>query len=305
MNNIIEVKNLSKTFGKFKAVDNINFNVIEGELFGFLGVNGAGKSTTINMLSTLLKNSSGEAEICGLKLGKDNEEIRKRIGIVFQNNSLDDLLTVKENLIFRGYLYDDDKNKIQKNLDMVCEILKIGDYLNKQFRYLSGGQKRSCDIARAIMNKPQILFLDEPTTGLDPKTRKNLWECIEYLRKENNMTVFLTTHYMEEAAKAKNIAIIDKGRIVALGSPFKLKEEFACDQLKLEPKDAGEVKKILDINRLEYVEEGNRINVTIPHTLYSIEILKNIEKYIKSFEVVQGTLEDVFLNITGRTLIQN
>lgn len=305
MDNIIDVKNLSKTFGDFRAVDNINFNVGAGELFGFLGVNGAGKSTTINMLSTLLKNSSGEAEICGLKLGKDNEEIRKRIGIVFQNNSLDDLLTVEENLTLRAYLYEDNKKKIKKNLDMVCEILKIGDHLNKQFRYLSGGQKRSCDIARALMNKPEILFLDEPTTGLDPKTRKNLWECIEYLRKENNMTVFLTTHYMEEAAKAKNIAIMDKGRIVALGSPFKLKEEYACDQLKVEPDNVCEVKKILDINKLEYVEDTNRINVTIPHTLYSIEVLKEIEKYIKSFEVVQGTMEDAFLNITGKTLNQN
>lgn len=305
MNDIIEVKSLSKTFGEFKAVDNINFNVKRGELFGFLGVNGAGKSTTINMLSTLLKNSSGEVKICGLKLGKDNEEIRKKIGIVFQNNSLDDLLTVKENLISRAYLYGDDKKKIKKNLDNVCEILKIGEHLNKQFKYLSGGQKRSCDIARALMNTPEILFLDEPTTGLDPKTRKNLWDCIEYLRNENNMTIFLTTHYMEEAAKAQNISIIDRGTIVASGTPFKLKEEYACDQLKLESENIGEVKRILDVHNLNYSNDINRINVAIPHTLYSIQILKELEKYIKSFEVVQGTMEDVFLNITGKTLDEN
>lgn len=305
MENIIEAKNLSKSFGAFKAVDNISFNVKRGELFGFLGVNGAGKSTTINMLSTLLKNSSGEIKICGLNLGKNDAEIRKRIGIVFQSNSLDDLLTVKENLISRAYLYEDDKKRIKKNLDNVCEILKIGEHLNKQFKYLSGGQKRSCDIARALINTPEILFLDEPTTGLDPKTRKNLWDCIEYLRTENNMTIFLTTHYMEEAAKAQNISIIDRGRIVASGTPFKLKEEYACDQLKIEPENIEEVKKILDVHNLSYSEDTNRIKVAIPHTLYAIQILKELEKHIRSFEVVQGTMDDVFLNITGKTLSEN
>lgn len=305
MENIIEVKNLSKSFGDFKAVDNISFNVKRGELFGFLGVNGAGKSTTINMLSTLLKNFSGEIKICGLNLGKNDAEIRKKIGIVFQNNSLDDLLTVKENLISRAYLYGDDKKKIKKNLDNICEILKIGEHLNKQFKYLSGGQKRSCDIARALMNTPEILFLDEPTTGLDPKTRKNLWDCIEYLRTENNMTIFLTTHYMEEAARAQNISIIDSGKIVASGTPFKLKEEYACDQLKLEPENIEEVKKVLDVHNLNYSNNTNRINVTIPHTLYSIQILKELEKHIKSFEVVQGTMDDAFLNITGKTLAED
>lgn len=305
MGNIIEVKNLSKSFGDFKAVDNISFNVKRGELFGFLGVNGAGKSTTINMLSTLLKNFSGEIKICGLNLGKNDAEIRKRIGIVFQGNSLDDLLTVKENLISRAYLYEDDKKKIKKNLDNVCEILKIGEHLNKQFKYLSGGQKRSCDIARALMNTPEILFLDEPTTGLDPKTRKNLWDCIEYLRTENNMTIFLTTHYMEEAAKAQNISIIDRGRIVASGTPFKLKEEYACDQLKIEPENIEEVKKILDVHNLKYSEDVNRIKAAIPHTLYAIQILKELEKHIRSFEVVQGTMDDAFLNITGKALSEN
>lgn len=305
MENIIEVKNLSKSFGDFKAVDNISFNVKRGELFGFLGVNGAGKSTTINMLSTLLKNFSGEIKICGLNLGKNDAEIRKRIGIVFQSNSLDDLLTVKENLISRAYLYEDDKKKIKKNLDNVCEILKIGEHLNKQFKYLSGGQKRSCDIARALINTPEILFLDEPTTGLDPKTRKNLWDCIEYLRTENNMTIFLTTHYMEEAAKAQNISIIDRGKIVASGTPFKLKEEYACDQLKIEPENIEEVRKVLDVHNLSYSEDVNRIKVAIPHTLYSIQILKELEKHIRSFEVVQGTMDDAFLNITGKALSEN
>ncbi|MBE6072649.1 MAG: ATP-binding cassette domain-containing protein [Clostridium butyricum] len=305
MENIIEVKNLSKNFGEFKAVDSISFNVKRGELFGFLGVNGAGKSTTINILSTLLKNFSGKIKICGLNLRKDDAEIRKRIGIVFQNNSLDDLLTVKENLISRAYLYGDDKKKIKKNLDNVCEILKIGEHLNKQFKYLSGGQKRSCDIARALMNTPEILFLDEPTTGLDPKTRKNLWDCIEYLRAENNMTIFLTTHYMEEAAKAQNISIIDRGKIVESGTPFKLKEEYACDQLKIEPENIEEVKKVLDVNNLSYSEDVNRIMVAIPYSLYSIQTLKELEKHIRSFEVVQGTMDDAFLNITGKTLFEN
>lgn len=302
MGNIIQVNNLSKRFGETKAVDSISFEVKKGELFGFLGVNGAGKSTTINMLCTLMKKTSGNAKVCGFNIGDDNERIRKKIGVVFQNNSLDDLLTVKENLISRAYLYEDDSKIIKKNLNNVCEILQIGNLLNKQFKDLSGGQKRNCDIARALMHTPEILFLDEPTTGLDPKTRKNLWNSIEYLQKESDMTVFLTTHYMEEAAKANNISIMDSGKIVAQGTPFELKEEYAGDLLKVESLDNVSMEKIIKTSKLDCERESNRLIIKIKNSIDSIDLLNEIKQYIKSFEVVQGTMEDAFLNITGKSL---
>lgn len=302
MGNIIQVNNLSKRFGETKAVDSISFEVKKGELFGFLGVNGAGKSTTINMLCTLIKKTSGNAKVCGFNIGDDNEHIRKKIGVVFQNNSLDDLLTVKENLISRAYLYENNSKIIKKNLNNVCEILQIGNLLNKQFKDLSGGQKRNCDIARALMHTPEILFLDEPTTGLDPKTRKNLWNSIEYLQKESNMTVFLTTHYMEEAAKANNISIMDSGKIVAQGTPFELKEEYAGDLLKVETLDNISMEKIIRASKLDCERDSNRLIIKIKNSIDSIDLLNEIKPYIKSFEVVQGTMEDAFLNITGKSL---
>lgn len=302
MGNIIQVNNLSKRFGETKAVDSISFEVKKGELFGFLGVNGAGKSTTINMLCTLIKKTSGNAKVCGFNIGDDNEHIRKKIGVVFQNNSLDDLLTVKENLISRTYLYENNSKIIKKNLNNVCEILQIGNLLNKQFKDLSGGQKRNCDIARALMHTPEILFLDEPTTGLDPKTRKNLWNSIEYLQKESNMTVFLTTHYMEEAAKANNISIMDSGKIVAQGTPFELKEEYAGDLLKVETLDNISMEKIIRASKLDCERDSNRLIIKIKNSIDSIDLLNEIKPYIKSFEVVQGTMEDAFLNITGKSL---
>ena len=302
MGNIIQVNNLSKRFGETKAVDSISFEVKKGELFGFLGVNGAGKSTTINMLCTLMKKTSGNAKVCGFNIGDDNEHIRKKIGVVFQNNSLDDLLTVKENLISRTYLYENNSKIIKKNLNNVCEILQIGNLLNKQFKDLSGGQKRNCDIARALMHTPEILFLDEPTTGLDPKTRKNLWNSIEYLQKESNMTVFLTTHYMEEAAKANNISIMDSGKIVAQGTPFELKGEYAGDLLKVETLDNISMEKIIRASKLDCERDSNRLIIKIKNSIDSIDLLNEIKPYIKSFEVVQGTMEDAFLNITGKSL---
>ena len=195
--NVMEVNHLKKDYGKIHAVQDISFHVEEGELFGFLGVNGAGKSTTIQMLCTLFTPSGGSANICGYSLGKHNQEIRKRIGIVSQQNCLDDALTIKENLMIRGSLYEQDPNKLKVRLQEVSNLLKLDEILTRPFQKLSGGQKRRCEIARALMHSPKILFLDEPTTGLDPATRQSVWYCIDTLRKHTNMTVFLTTHYME------------------------------------------------------------------------------------------------------------
>lgn len=302
MNNAIEVKNLVKNFGDFSAVDNISFNVEKGTLFGFLGINGAGKSTTISILCTLSEKTKGSVKVCGYEVGKDDSLIRSKIGVVFQDNSLDDKLTVKQNLILRGSLYENNKKILKENINQICDDLKINHLLNSRYKDLSGGQKRICDVARALIHKPEILFLDEPTTGLDPKTRRTLWESIEKIRRENNMTVFLTTHYMEEAAKADKIAVMNKGEIVAEGTPFKIKELYSKDKLKIEYNNKEAAEAVLRKFGLKYYEFENRINIEIPDTMFGINILKELKEYINSFEVVQGTIEDAFLNITGNNL---
>jgi multidrug/hemolysin transport system ATP-binding protein len=302
MEDIIKVNKLTKHFGEVKAVDDISFTVKRGELFGYLGVNGAGKSTTINMLCTLYAPDGGEVEICGNKLGKDNNAIRSKLGVVFQNNTMDALLTVKQNLLSRAYLYEKDINIVKKNLDMVCDTLDIGSILDRQYRKLSGGQKRRCEIARAIMNQPEILFLDEPTTGLDPQSRRMVWRSVERLRTEYNMTIFLTTHYMEEAARAHHIAIIDSGKIVAYGTPSKLKETYASDRIRVFSDNYDKVIEIAEKFHMTYKEKSNHITITIPDTLSAIPVLNELSPYMSSFEVVQGTMDDVFLNITGKQL---
>ena len=302
MESIIKVTNLKKYFNDIKAVDDISFQVEKGQLYGFLGVNGAGKSTTINILCTLLGKMDGEVSICGYQLGKEDEKIRRKIGVVFQDNSLDDRLTIKENLFIRGSLYYKTKKEINQNLDCVCEILKIGELLNRQFHKLSGGQRRRCEISRALMNAPEILFLDEPTTGLDPQTRQNVWDSIDTLRREKEMTVFLTTHYMEEAAKAQYIAIMEAGKLVAKGTPHSLKEKYASDLLKIYPKEKQHIFHYLLEKGCAYEEKSNHIQVNLPSTLYGLEILKDIQEDLSACEIIQGTMDDVFLNITGKSL---
>lgn len=300
MDTIIRVEHLKKYYKDVKAVDDISFQVERGELFGFLGINGAGKSTTINMLCTLFGPTDGSAAIAGYELGKQNEEIKRKIGIVYQNNCLDNRLTVKENLMIRGALYESNSRKQKENLYRVCEALELQDVLKRPFGKLSGGQKRRSEIARALMNAPEILFLDEPTTGLDPATRKSVWKSIGALRKEMNMTVFLTTHYMEEAAKASHIAIMDQGHLIQYGTPFSLKEEFAGDKLNLVPNDRAEIKMELLKRNLSFKEKEQFITVRIRNTLEAIPILEGLKDKISGFEVIQGTMDDVFLNITGK-----
>lgn len=306
METAINVEHLKKYYKDVKAVDDISFSVEKGELFGFLGVNGAGKSTTINMLCTLQEPTGGKASIQGLELGKENEKIKKHIGVVYQNNCLDKLLTVKENLLIRGGLYEKDLYKLKKNLSHVTEILGLGDVLKRPFGKLSGGQKRRCEIARALMHTPDILFLDEPTTGLDPATRKNVWETVHKLQKEMNMTVFLTTHYMEEAAKADHIGIMDQGHFVEYGTPFSLKEKYAKDKLYLIPKKGQHqaVQAELEVRGLNYSVREKRILVRIDDTLSAIPLIGHMQQEIEGFEVIQGTIDDVFLNVTERRLQQ-
>lgn len=294
---IIKVNGLTKTYGSLTAVNNISFSVHKGELLGFLGVNGAGKSTTINMLSTLLKPDNGTAELCGFRLGEQNSEIRRKIGIVYQNNCLDEILTIRENLLCRGILHGADKSQVKKRLQELCDIFSLGDLLKKQYRTLSGGQKRRCEIAAALMHTPDILFLDEPTTGLDPATRKEVWETIDALRKSTEMTVFLTTHYMEEAAQAGRIIIISKGNIIAEGTPNELKTRYAEDTLRLycDNDKISALKKRFP----KAVETDNGVTISVPTTMDALPVLEKIRDSINGFEVIQGTMDDVFLAAVG------
>lgn len=299
MENIITVEHLKKYYKDIKAVDDISFHVKKGELFGFLGVNGAGKSTTINILCTLQNPTEGSVWVNGLELEKNKEEIKHHIGVVYQNNCLDKRLTVQENLLCRGSLYEKDTKVLKRNLNNVTEILELTDVLKRPFGKLSGGQKRRCEIARALMHTPDILFLDEPTTGLDPATRKSVWNTVSKLQEEMNMTVFLTTHYMEEASKAAHIAIIDHGQIVEFGTPFSLKEKYAKDKLYLIPKEESvhQVEQILQQRELNYVRQENRYLLKIENTISAIPLLESMESLLQGFEVVQGTMDDVFLNV--------
>jgi len=296
----IEIKNLTKRYGNFTAVNNISFDVEAGSMIGFLGVNGAGKSTTINMLSTILTPDGGEVNVCGYRLGKQDMEIRKSIGVVYQSNVLDDLLTVKENLVLRATIAGLSKEKINKRLSELSDLLKLESILNKKYQLLSGGQKRRCEIALALMHSPKILFLDEPTTGLDPATRIDVWEAVKLLRKTEDMTVFLTTHYMEEAATADKIVIIDKGEILAEGTPFELKETYAKDRLKLyfSKEKEENIKNFFKEDTYKTTKYGARVYLNS-----SIEAIKEVEKIkdlIDGFEVIQGNMDDVFLNVTKK-----
>ncbi|MDD3383388.1 MAG: ABC transporter ATP-binding protein [Bacilli bacterium] len=302
MEKIIEVKNLSKSYGKIKAVDDISFYVEKGKLFAFLGPNGAGKSTTIDTICTFLKADSGQILVNDFEIGKDDNDIRKIIGAVFQDGLLDDLLTIEENLKFRGSLYGLKGKILSSSVKKAMQEVNVVDLAKRQYGKLSGGQKRRCDIARALINTPKILFLDEPTTGLDPQTRKVVWETIIKLQKENNMTIFLTTHYMEEANSADYVIVIDNGKIAAKGTPIELKEQFANDKLILSYTNKKEIKEILTKNKIDFIESATNITIKLEKTIDSLPIIQLCKQYITAFEVIAGTLDDAFIGITGKEI---
>ncbi len=304
MEKVIEVKNLQKRYGNIQAVNSISFYVEQGSLFSFLGPNGAGKSTTIDILCTLLKPDGGEVIVNGNRLGADDSKIRSSIGIVFQDNVLDSLLTVGENLSIRAGFYYPDKKKRAQAVRNAAVAAGVMEFFNRPYGKLSGGQKRRADIARALINTPRILFLDEPTTGLDPQTRQNVWDTITRLKEETGMTVFLTTHYMEEAEKSDYVVVIDHGEIVAGGAPANLKEKYASDLLRLTCRDQKAVKKDLDEMNVDYLCNSNQIIVKLPSTLGALPILKKCENCIAGFEVLNGTMDDAFIGITGKELRQ-
>lgn len=299
MENIIQIENLVKKYNEVIAVNDISFNVKKGTLFAFLGPNGAGKSTTINAICTTLNKTSGTIKVGGFEVGKQNDQIRHKIGVVFQESLLDKLLTVKENLKIRASFYELSHAEFNKRLDEISDIVGITDFLDRPYGKLSGGQKRRADIARALINRPEILFLDEPTTGLDPQTRLNVWETITKLQKEHHMTIFLTTHYMEEAAAADEVVIIDRGVIVAQDTPDQLRLKYSKDRLKVLPKDAKSF--VQSLNR-EHEIKNDVVNIPVEDSFEALAILKTIEQDITSFEVIRGNMDDVFVNITGKEI---
>lgn len=295
---IIEISNLSKSFGEVKAVQDISFKVNRGELFAFLGVNGAGKSTTINIMCGQLSKDNGQIIIDGKDLDKDVDGIKSFLGVVFQSSLLDKALNVRDNLEHRAGLYGITGKAFEKKLEELSELLDFKDLLKRTVGKLSGGQRRRIDIARALLHDPKILVLDEPTTGLDPQTRTLLWNVISNLRKQNNMTVFLTTHYMEEAADADYVVILDSGKIVAEGSPLELKNKFTGDFVTIYNIEEERVKAF----GLPYEKIRDAFRVSVPSTKEATElIVKNPEIFV-DYEITKGKMDDVFLGATGKKL---
>ena len=298
MNTIIKIDNLTKTYGSLKAVDDLSFEIRKGELFAFLGVNGAGKSTTINIICGQLKKDEGTVIIDELNLDDNLAKIKEKIGVVFQASILDPQLTVKDNLEIKASLYGLSRKEIKSRVGELAEILDFNSYLNRPLAKLSGGQKRRIDIARALLNKPDILILDEPTTGLDPQTRKMIWAVITKLRKENNMTVLLTTHYMEEASEADYVVIIDQGKMVAHGTPLDLKNEYVGDYMLIYNVKEEDVKKL----GLPYITIPNGYKIEVNDTLEATNLIVNNRELFVDYELIKGKMDDVFLKVTGKNL---
>ena len=299
MSNIIEIRNLSRSFGDVKAVNDLSFNVREGELFAFLGVNGAGKSTTINIICAQLEKDGGSVMIDGEDLETNSQNIKSKIGVVFQNSVLDKSLTVKDNLESRAALYGITGNDLNRRIAELAKLLDFGDLLKRTVGKLSGGQRRRIDIARALIHEPKILILDEPTTGLDPQTRKLLWNVIYSLRKDKNMTVFLTTHYMEEAADADYVVIIDSGKISAEGTPLELKNKYTGDFITLYGITESDAKILSD--KYEPLRDAYRVSVS--NTSDATKLILEHHEIFKDFEITKGKMDDVFLAVTGKNLL--
>ena len=296
----IEITGLKKYFGEVKAVDDISFEVERGSLFAFLGLNGAGKSTTINIICTLLKKDGGKVSVAGIDIDKDPVAIRKKTGVVFQGSILDEKLSVKDNLSVRASFYGLYGEKWNKRLAELDDLLGIGEMLKRPYGKLSGGQRRRVDVARGLINSPEILILDEPTTGLDPQTRKTVWQVIERLRQDTGMTVFLTTHYMEEARGADDVVILDSGRIAAKGSPLELKNKYSKDRLIVYRAKSEEADRAFE--KLDYVYDNNSYEITVGGGEDVKRILASNGGLIEDFEVIKGDMDDVFLNVTGKKL---
>lgn len=302
MEKVIEVSHLQKSYKDVQAVKDVSFFVEKGGLFAFLGPNGAGKSTTINTICTFLQPDGGSVIVNGHLLGKEDDKIRRDIGTVFQENLLDDLLTVKENLMLRGGLYGLKGKELINAVNKAAKCSDVEDFLNRPYEKLSGGQRRRCDIARALLHTPKILFLDEPTTGLDPQTRQSVWNTVKRLQVQEGLTVFLTTHYMEEAENADYVVVIDNGKVAAKGTPFSLKEAYTSDRLKMKCIDQKQAVQLLNQKKTAFREAADYIEIAGKTTKEFIPILNEMQENIVDYTVEKGSMNDVFLNITGKEI---
>ncbi len=298
MSHIIEIEHLNKSFGEVRAVKDLSFNVRAGELFAFLGVNGAGKSTTISIMCGQLQKDSGSVTICGESIEHGLDRITRKLGVVFQSSVLDQPLTVRDNLRSRAALYGITGREFEARLGELCSLLDISELLGRTVGKLSGGQRRRIDIARALLHRPEILILDEPTTGLDPQTRQLLWKVVTELRHREGMTVFLTTHYMEEAVDADYVVILDRGSIVAEGTPLELKNSYTGDFITLYGVDEAQAKAL----ERPYECIRDAVRVSVPDTAAATQLILEHPELFNDYEITKGRMDDVFLAVTGRSL---
>lgn len=303
MEPIISVSHYTKKYGSFTAVDDVSFEVEEGSIFAFLGPNGAGKSTMINTLCTLLEKTSGQLTINGFDLDTQKNEVRKSIGVFFQDQTLDEKMTVHENLKMHGVFYQVPKKELKEQIHFVLELVDLLEWQDASVSSLSGGMKRRVEIARALLHYPRVLFLDEPTTGLDPQTRNRMWEYILRLQKEKNITIFLTTHYMDEAEICDRVAIIDGGKIVVNDHPQALKQKYTRDKAKVRLKDPLKFIQALEDENFTYQQlENGYLSVHIDDIQIFLSFIESFKEEIESLEIKNGTLNDVFLEITGKEI---
>ena len=296
--NVIEINHLFKSYKDVKAVSDLSFRVKKGEFFSFLGVNGAGKSTTISIICGQNNKDGGDVLVLGKDITKDRDEITRKIGVVFQNSHLDKKLNAYDNLKSRAALYGIYGEDFKKRFDELAELLDFKDFKKRPLEKLSGGQKRRIDIARALFHNPEILILDEPTTGLDPQTRKLLWNVINNLRKEKNLTVFLTTHYMEEASESDYVVILNKGEVAAEGTPIELKNKYSSDYITIYNNN--------NIPDFGYPVEQFKdyIRIKVPNTKAATDLLLKYPDYFTDYEITKGKMDDVFLTVTGSNAME-
>jgi ABC-2 type transport system ATP-binding protein len=302
MKNIIEVRDFVKKYGKFTAVSNVSFEVEEGSIFAFLGPNGAGKSTTINTLCTIFDKTSGTLIIDGKDVSHEKDAVRSAIGVVFQEPTLDNKMTVQENLIMHCHFYGIPKSEASERIQFTLNLVDLLDRKKAMVSSLSGGMKRRVEIARSLLHYPKVLFLDEPTTGLDPQTRAHIWEYIVKLQKEKNITIFLTTHYMDEAEICSKVAIMDAGKIVAIDTPYRLKQQYTKDKAYITTGDEQGLTALLDKAGFMYKKKPGYYSVEVDSLPDLLEILSEQKLSITDLEIKKGTLNDVFLEITGKDI---
>jgi len=302
--NVIEIQNLTRKFGELTAVDDVSFDVRRGEIFGFLGPNGAGKTTTINVLCTLLSPTSGKVTVNGYDVQKQRKKVQRSIGLIFQDTTLDDYLTAEQNLFFHAYAYGVPKDVREKRIRELLELVELSDRRKGKINTFSGGMKRRLEIARGLLHHPEVLFLDEPTLGLDPQTRRRIWEYILSLREQNDLTIFLTTHYMDEAENCDRIAVIDYGKIVALDTPENLKNMVGGDVITIEPENLEEaVGEIKEKYNLSAQIQNEAVTFSVPKgDTFLPKFIRNFNKKLLSVSVHRPTLDDVFLKLTGHAI---